>query len=282
MRRIRGIGSDKDRHVSGEPVTAPDLAAFQEEISERGYALFPGLVAPDLLAALRRDIPGRIRVCREWQLKNGVADGMDGAAHHVVGGDDSLSQFLSRMYLDQEIRAYFGGEYILNSYGAINNLGVGASVGYKHGQRFHRDVRTYSGSFRLMLNMLVMVDAFTAANGATRLVPGSHRDENRPDESELEARAVQAVAGAGSILLFDSNLWHSAAPNLDGSPRMALTLTFSRPFFKQQMDYPRMLGEDYTRDERLRQVLGYNSRTPNGYDEWYQPPERRMYKPGQG
>jgi hypothetical protein len=43
-----------------------------------------------------------------------------------------------------------------------------------------------------------------------------------------------------------------------------------------------MLGENPPADERLRQVLGYNSRVPSNYDEWYQPAERRMYKPGQG
>jgi hypothetical protein len=239
------------------------------------------MVPPQLLVALRRDIPARIAVCREWQRRNGLDDGMEGAAHHVVGGDDSLNDFLSELYLDDHIRAYFDGEYILNSYGAVNNLPYTPQA-YKHGQRFHRDVRTYSGAFRLMLNMLVMVDDFTIENGATKVVPFSHLSEPRPDDTFLEDNAVRLVGSAGTIVLFDSNLWHSAAPNRTQGPRMALTLTFTRPFFKQQMDYPRLLGEDFPSNERLRQVLGYNARVPANYDEWYQPPERRMYKPGQG
>lgn len=250
-------------------------------MSEAGYACFEGVVPAALLEDLRRDIPRRIQVCREWQRKNGLDSGMEGAAHHVVGGDDSLADFLSRLYLDDCIRRYFGGEYILNSYGAVNNLPHSPDA-YQHALRFHRDVRTYSGSFRLMLNMLVMVDDFTVENGATKVVPGSHRSEARPDDDVLERETVRLVGRAGTIVLFDSNLWHSAAPNLTQGPRMALTLTFTRPFFKQQMDYPRLLGEDFTGDARLRQLLGYNARVPASYDEWYQPPERRMYKPGQG
>jgi ectoine hydroxylase-related dioxygenase (phytanoyl-CoA dioxygenase family) len=133
-----------------------------------------------------------------------------------------------------------------------------------------------------MLNMLVMVDEFTVENGATKLVPGTHRIRERPGDDYLESHAIRATGRAGTILLFDSNLWHSAAPNLSNGPRMALTLTFTRPFVKQQLDYPRLLGEEFPPNERVRQVLGYNARVPVNYDEWYQPPEKRMYKPGQG
>jgi len=53
---------------------------------------------------------------------------------------------------------------------------------------------------------------------------------------------------------------------------------------KQQLDYPRALG--YARCEALspalRQVLGYNARVPASLDEWYQPPDKRLYKREQG
>lgn len=259
-----------------------DLQAFETLMREDGFAVFERVVPDELLAALRRDIPARIAICGRWAARNGITEAMDGAAHHVVGGDDSLTIFLGTPWVDDHIRHYFAGsEFILNSYGAIDNLPL-SSKSYAHGQRFHRDVRTYSGDFRLMVNMLVMVDKFTLENGATKMVLGSHRAAERPDDAEIERRTVQLVGPAGSIVLFDSNLWHSASPNLTEGPRKALTLTFTRAFCKQQMDYPRMLGEAWPPDERMRQLLGYNARVPASYDEWYQPPERRMYRPGQG
>lgn len=254
---------------------------FNKRIAAIGFCLFPGIVEPELLVRLREEIPECQRICRQWQVRNGVEAGMEGAAHHILGSGQAINEFLFALHLDEYIRAYFGGHYILNSFGAINNANYG-DESYKHGLRFHRDVRTYSGEFRLMLNMLLMVNDFTMENGATKLVPGSHRDAERPSDDELEHRAIRATGAAGSVLLFDSNLWHAAAPNTTQAPRMALTLTFTRPFFKQQMDYPRMLGEAFPPNERVRQVLGYDSRVPANHDEWYQPPERRMYKPGQG
>lgn len=261
--------------------TPSGIEEFQQQITEVGFTLFEELVPADLLDRLRTDIPAKQEICRQWQRKNGLGAGMDGAAHHIVGAADSLDDFLAAFYLDDYVRTYFDGEYILNSYGALNNLPYSENA-YKHGQNFHRDVRTYSKDFRLMLNMLVMVDDFTVENGATKLVPGSHHAKDRPEEQYLASNSVRALGKAGSILLFDSNLWHSAAPNTTLHPRMALTLTFTRPFFKQQMDYPRMLGDAFPKNEKMRQLLGYNARVPANYDEWYQPSEKRMYKPGQG
>ena len=259
-------------------LSVPDFL-YQMDVS--GFALFEQLVPEEILKKMRTDIPQHEEVCLKWQKKNGLDTGMAGAAHHVVGGRDSLDWFLYEFYLDEYIHAYFDGEYILNSYGVLNNLPYSHNT-YQHAQRFHRDVRTYSENFHLMINMLVMVDDFTIENGATKVVPGTHRVQQRPSDAFLESSAVRTTGKAGSVLLFDSNLWHSAARNTTQRPRMALTLTFTRPFFKQQMDYPRVLGEDYPRNEKMRQLLGYNARVPNGYDEWYQTPEKRMYKPGQG
>jgi ectoine hydroxylase-related dioxygenase (phytanoyl-CoA dioxygenase family) len=72
--------------------------------------------------------------------------------------------------------------------------------------------------------------------------------------------------------------------NTSVGPRRALTIAFTRPFMKQQLDYPRALGY-HRRDTfspRLRQLLGYNARVPASLEEWYQPPERRLYQRDQG
>jgi ectoine hydroxylase-related dioxygenase (phytanoyl-CoA dioxygenase family) len=132
--------------------------------------------------------------------------------------------------------------------------------------------------------MLVMVDAFTLANGATHVLSGSHLSAERPDAEMFWAQSERLTGPAGSIVLFDSNLWHAAGRNATDRARCALTLSFSRGFVKQQMDYPRFLGEAYGArvSPALRQLLGYEAMTPMSYDEFYRPRERRLYKADQG
>jgi ectoine hydroxylase-related dioxygenase (phytanoyl-CoA dioxygenase family) len=134
-----------------------------------------------------------------------------------------------------------------------------------------------------MAQLLVMLDEFTEENGATYMLGGSHRMKERPGDDAFFRDATRAVGPAGSIVLFDSNLWHAAGTNRSSRPRRALTIAFTRPFIKQQLDYPRAMG--YERDglsPTLRQLLGYNARVPASLDEWYQPPEMRLYKRDQG
>lgn len=246
-----------------------------------GYYLMPAVVAPEFVARLHDDLPVHQDRCRAMRERNGLDSAFDGSAHHVLGCLDAFHEFLTHDFYDHLITAYFGGPFILNSFGAIDNRPVGEHS-YAHGSRFHRDVRTYSHPFKLMLNVLVMLDDFTVENGATKLVPGSHRIERRPGDDELERRCVRAVGPAGSVVLFDSNLWHSAAPNLGAAARRALTLTFTRPFMKQQLDYPRLFEDKNLTNARLRQILGFNARVPENLDQWFQPPESRKYQSGQG
>jgi len=257
-----------------------DLETFDLEMRVRGWAIVEAVVAPELVGRMLADMERAYAACREVQLRNGVGERTPGTLHHLVGLGDSFLDYLAANPAGRYIERYFGGKYILNSFGGnINSREFGS-----YANAIHRDIRTFSGEQRLLLNTLVMLDAFTADNGATYLLAGGHRLAARPDEAFFYRHAVQAIAPAGSVLLFDSNLWHAAGVNRTERPRRSVTPMYSRPFFKPQFDYPRALG--YKRaaalPEDLRQVLGYNARVPATLDEWYQPPERRMYRSDQG
>jgi ectoine hydroxylase-related dioxygenase (phytanoyl-CoA dioxygenase family) len=217
---------------------------------------------------------------RAIQLRNGVAEGAVGTAHHLPCAGGVFLDFLEQLGETVGLDRYFGGPYILNTFGGVLNQPSTAS----YVARIHRDQRTFSGELRLMAQLLVMLDDFTQENGATYLLSGSHRMREKPSEDVFFAGAARALGPAGSIVVFDSNLWHAAGVNATERPRRALTLAFTRPFVKQQLDYPRALGYERASalSPALRQLLGYNARVPATLDEWYQPPERRMYKREQG
>ncbi|SRR5579871_2086660 len=253
-----------------------DLRGFRAAMATAGWFKVDGNLAPELLAGLRADLIRAHRVCREVQVRNGLGEVTDGTVHHIIGLGDHFLWMLEELPIWAHVDDYFRGRSILNSFGGVVHLaGTPTYLG-----RVHRDIRTFSGSFPLMMNVLVMLDAFTAENGATYLLEGSHLRPDRPGDEAFFRDAVRAVGPAGTVVLFNSNLWHAAGQSRTGEPRRALTLTLTPPYLKQQCDYPRMLGYDQAArfSSRLRQLLGYNARTPVGLEEWYQPPEKRFYQ----
>jgi len=258
-----------------------DLADYAQQMRERGWVIFEAAVEPALVARMRDDLAAAWDICRAHQERNGVATDADRTVHHLIGQRPSFLEYVDASEpLTPYLEHYFEGRCILNSFGgAINTRGHTS-----YAQRIHRDIRSFSGDMPLLLNTLVMLDDFTADNGATYMLSGSHKRAEKPDEAAFYAGAEQAVGPAGSILLFNSNVWHAGGANRTDSVRRSVTPMYCRPFIKQQFDYPRALGyaEGEAFSPNTRQMLGYNARVPASLDEWYQPPERRMYRGDQG
>jgi len=251
-----------------------------ETLARDGWVLVPDVVDAALRGRLVEELERAHANQRAIQIANGVGDGTDGTVHHLPLAGGAFLELLDRQLLADVLDAFFGGPYIINTYGGVLNLPDNLSyVG-----RVHRDLRSFSGTLPLMAQWLVMLDDFTEENGATYFLSGSHRLASAPPDDEFFRDAKRAVGRAGSIVVFNSNLWHAAGVNRTSGPRRALTINFSRPFLKQQLDYPRALGYDRAEgwSPALRQLLGYNARVPSSLDEWYQPPERRMYQRSQG
>jgi len=261
-------------------VTEAAGASTTDRLREQGWVLVPGAVDQDLRARLVAELEQAHEVQRRIQVANGVGEGTDGTVHHLPLAGGAFLELLERQPCAGLLDSFFGGPYIVNTYGGVLNLPGNLSyVG-----RVHRDLRSFSGDLGLMAQWLVMLDEFTEENGATYLLGGSHRLEDKPADEAFFAGATRAVGPAGSIVVFNSNLWHAAGVNRSTGPRRALTIAFTRPFLKQQLDYPRALG--YDEGDRLspvlRQLLGYHARVPTSLDEWYQPPDRRLYRRDQG
>jgi ectoine hydroxylase-related dioxygenase (phytanoyl-CoA dioxygenase family) len=254
---------------------------YATEMDRRGWVVIPGAVESELVARMLQDIEKSWITCRAIMERNGVANDAELTVHHLVGQQDSFLDFINDLEpLMPYLEHYFASKFILNSFGgAINTKGRTS-----YAQRVHRDIRSYSGDMPLLLNTLVMLDEFTPENGATWLMSGSHKAPEKPSDETFRAGAEQAVGPAGSILIFNSNVWHAGGNNQTDRPRRSVTPMFCKPFIKQQFDYPRAVGYDRVDEFRphVRQVIGYNSRVPATLDEWYQPPARRMYRGDQG
>ena len=149
---------------------------------------------------------------------------------------------------------------------------------------FHRDFPRYLNGYMASVNVLLAVDEFTSSNGGTRVVPGSHQRPDPPEQNYMKRVATAIECPAGSLVVFDSTLWHAAGLNESGKDRLAVNHQFTRSFLKQQIDYVRALGEEIVegQPQRTQQLLGCYTRVVTSLDEYYRPAAERLYRSGQG
>src|SRR5262249_14930560 len=125
--------------------------------------------------------------------------------------------------------------------------------------RFHRGFPRVLGPTLLSVNVFFAIYAFTDGDGATLVGPGRHPRATPPPADDLRARAVPVCCPAGSMVVFDSTLWHAAGPNHSGRDRLAINHQFTRSWIKQQIDYVRALGDAtvLAQPPRAQQFLGW-------------------------
>jgi ectoine hydroxylase-related dioxygenase (phytanoyl-CoA dioxygenase family) len=101
---------------------------------------------------------------------------------------------------------------------------------------------------------------FTSENGATRLVPGSHRFDRRPGKGE-SAETVEATMPKGSVIVYNGSLWHGGGDNRSAGRRLGIVVNHCAGYIRQEenqaLAVPRELAASLPR--RLQQMLGYGT-----------------------
>ena len=106
---------------------------------------------------------------------------------------------------------------VLGHYQLSAPTGIEIGAG-EHAQPLHPDDAIYPlprPHPELVVNVMWPLEDFTEANGATRVVPGSHRWVDEVPTADTPTRAVEMPAGAA--LLYLGSLWHGGGANRTGS-----------------------------------------------------------------
>ncbi len=98
------------------------------------------------------------------------------------------------------------------------------------------------------VNIMWMLCDFSAENGGTRFVPGSHLRGRPPGEQDAEEETLAAEGPAGTAMVFDGRLWHGTGANCSDVNRYGLLTTFCGPQFRPQENFtigtrPEVLAE---------------------------------------
>lgn len=108
------------------------------------------------------------------------------------------------------------------------------------------------------------IDDFTAENGATVVIPGSHRWDDHFPTDEEQATAIPAVMPAGSMLFFVGTAWHGGGANHTERSRMCVTAQYCRPWCRPQENFSLSVSRERAArsSEHMQRLLGYSIHPP--------------------
>lgn len=151
------------------------------------------------------------------------------------------------------------GKFVLNQQNGIIN-----PPGEKYNQAaWHRDLpyQHFVSSRPIAINALYCVDDFTLENGATHVLPASHKREAFPSEAFVNSNEAQVQAPAGSFILLDCMCFHRGGFNQGMHKRRAVNHLYTIPLIRQQIDLVEAL-QDTPLTPEDRDFLGMQYFTP--------------------
>jgi ectoine hydroxylase-related dioxygenase (phytanoyl-CoA dioxygenase family) len=249
-------------------VTLAEPAIFDHvaRIDVDGYTIVENAIEPELVTTLRDAIR---RIERELHVepKGTAAEGHATRRMYNLLAKDAVFQ---AMPLHESVLPIV--EHVLDR-GCLLSGMTAIDIGPgEHAQPMHGDDIVMSRHLQrphaaMMVTSMWALDDFTAQNGGTRFVPGSHRFPGTPDEpgavAELEDRGIGVVAlemPAGSVMILHGSLWHGGGANTTPDVwRCGVNVQYCPGFVRQQQNpYLGIPAEvAATFPDRLLELLGY-------------------------
>lgn len=211
---------------------ATDVSAAAEQVREQGFTLFeeviPGKVVGDVCAEV---------MAADGQFSNPDAPANRGAVSGLINHARGFAPYLADPRL-LGLAAELLGEHVRVSY-------TSTIVSYPGAERlrWHADwpfnqlnaghiAAPYPDVIAHLTSIWMLTD-FTEANGATLIVPGSHREPSNPtadngvDPMAPHPEEISVTGKAGTVMVMDSRMWHATPANHSGQVRTGLAIRWA-------------------------------------------------------
>lgn len=171
--------------------------------------------------------------------------------------------------LHKLLERLLGGYYILNQANGLINRGNNSEY---HQSKYHRDLpyQHFTSSRPLAINALFALDDFTLENGATRVIPASHKREAFPPDALVREVETQVTVKRGTFVVLDCMTYHAGSTNTTATDRRAINHVFTIPMLRQQVHVPSALGNDVSFDDNQKKILGYGLEEFRSVDAWFE------------
>ncbi|MFV0307102.1 MAG: phytanoyl-CoA dioxygenase family protein [Desertimonas sp.] len=245
------------------PAPTDDLDRAEADLATHGICAVTGVLSDDVLATVQHELYGAAAAdrARSREVKFALDypdDETNQRVWNVLSRAPVFADLAEHPVALRLLRSVLGWPMLLGNLSA-NITGPGGGEMVLHADQIF--VPTPWPDEPQGANAAWCVDDFTADNGATCFVPGSHL-LHRPPSPEERPEAVPMEAPAGSVVVFESRLWHRTGHNRTADRRRAgIFGWYTRPIYRQQENWYLSLDPSVRQfaSDDLLVLLGYRT-----------------------
>ena len=196
------------------------------ELQRDGYVVLPRLVGDDQLAAIRRDLAPYLT--GDLFGRNDFEGLRSERVYALLAKAPSVAALVEHPGVLELVGAVLHPNYLLSA-----NLAINVHPG-ETAQALHADdgyCRIARPREPMGVSAIWAIDDFTDDNGATEVIPGSHRwGDEAPDPGDERIR--QVTMPAGSAVVFMGTLLHRGGANTSTRTRLGITPQYCQPWIR--------------------------------------------------
>jgi ectoine hydroxylase-related dioxygenase (phytanoyl-CoA dioxygenase family) len=232
------------------------VGQVMDELAENGYATIPEAITPDQVAWARSEIEA---IVQSTPLGR---DDFEGHCTRRVYGLFGKTRSLDALAVHDVVLGVL--DQVLGHYQLSAPTGISIGPG-ETAQPLHPDDALYPvprPHSEIVVNVMWPLQDFTTVNGATRIVPGSHRwvDERPGPDTDT----ITIALPAGTALIYTGSVWHGGGANDSDASRLGVVLHYAvswlRPVENHVLVVPPAAAAGLA--PRLQELLGYNIHPP--------------------
>lgn len=252
---------------------APSIRLAMEEIETIGYTLIPDFLSAETVKDLsRRADEIYAAQVEDFGLDQLTAIGDLGVCRSPFAYDDAYLTLVEASGVDGLARALLGSVYILH----VQRVVISTNA-HRHGAaQWHREpsYQNFTSSAPIALTAIYFLDEANGTNDGIYVIDSSQRLEAFPSDEFVRRHERRIDAPSGTLLIFNSALFHRGGVNRSDTPRRSIVQIFSTPLLKQATDIPDGVGQRLRGvSSTLDMLLGYTTQPSKG-DRQYR--ERKL------
>jgi ectoine hydroxylase-related dioxygenase (phytanoyl-CoA dioxygenase family) len=235
--------------------TALHVEKHVEEVAEQGYTIVEDAIEPALIDELTASLDRLERYLDVQPAPNSFEGHHTLRVYNLLAYDEVWQRVPVHASVLPVVEGVLDPGCLISSLSSIDIL-PGESA-----QPIHADdqlIPIPKPHPPTVCNSMWALTDFTEANGATRLIPGSHLRDHDPEYGK-PYDSIAAEMPRGSVLIWHGSLWHGGGANTTDTARIGIAMNYCAGYIRQQENQQLGLTPEKvaTFEPRLRELVGY-------------------------